>query len=139
MKLWLDDVRPCPFIGNWKIAKNYDEAVAIMSSYEIEEAWLDHDLAREHYEDKQTEEKTGYDFVLWMLENDKWPKDTCIVHSLNPVGAKRMCDIIAEHFGTPNPTKHYVPFLQIQSILKGIKDEQSYLDLHGPITHKGFS
>ena len=124
MKLWLDDVRPCPFIGDWKIAKNYDEAVAIMSSYEIEEAWLDHDLAAEHYDDEQTEEKTGYDFVIWMTENDKWPKDICIVHSMNPVGAKRMCDIIAEHFGTPNPMKHYIPFLRICSTLKGIKDGQ---------------
>ena len=34
MKLWLDDIRKCPFVGNWKTAKNFDEAVKIMQEYD---------------------------------------------------------------------------------------------------------
>lgn len=30
--LWLDDERPCSYQGNWTVAKNYDEAVAITFS-----------------------------------------------------------------------------------------------------------
>jgi len=125
MKLWLDDVRKCPFIGDWKIAKNFDEAVKIMQENEIEEAWLDHDLAYEHYghvPPEQYTEKTGYDFVLWMKENNKWPTKVCIVHSLNPVGSEKMCEVIAEHYGTSVPKKHYISFLHIEKYFKGFKD-----------------
>ena len=127
MKLWLDDVRPCPFIGEWKIAKNYDEAVKIMQENEIQEAWLDHDLSEDHYVHNEDEtyvspNKTGYDFVLWMKENNRWPIDVCIVHSLNPVGSERMCDLIAEHYGTRNPKRHYISYLNIERYLKGKQD-----------------
>ena len=127
MKLWLDDVRKCPFIGNWKTAKNFDEAVQIMQENEIEEAWLDHDLAEDHYvhnEDSTyvSPNKTGYDFVLWMKENNRWPSDVCVVHSLNPIGSQKMCAVIAEQYGTPNPNRHYISYLKIQQYFKGFKD-----------------
>lgn len=126
MKLWLDDVRPCPFVGDWKIAKSYDEAVLIMQENEIEEAWLDHDLAPEHYVEHLSEqeytEKTGYDFVLWMQENNKWPSNICMVHSLNPIGSKRMCEVIAEYYKTLIPMKHYISYQRIEFAIKGIRD-----------------
>jgi hypothetical protein len=124
VNLWLDDNRPCPFIGNWVHAKNYDEAKKIMLENEVQEAWLDHDLSQEHYEQANPEdykEKTGYDFVLWMKENNMWPTKDCIVHSLNPIGAERMCEIIAEHYGTQNPKRHYISYLMIQKTLKSVK------------------
>lgn len=118
MKLWLDDVRKCPFVGDWKIAINYEEAVDIMTNNVIEEAWLDHDLSPEHYQENmdpgyKSDNKTGYDFVLWMKENNNWPTHACTVHSLNPVGSRRMCEVIAEHYGTNDPQKHYVSFLKL--------------------------
>lgn len=125
MKLWLDDVRTCPFIGSdWLIAKNFEQAVIIMQEKEIEEAWLDHDLAPEHsfyVEGRESTEKTGYDFVLWMKENNKWPSKICMVHSANPVGSKRMCEDIAQHYVTyvQDPMRHYIPFSRIESFLKG--------------------
>ena len=125
MKLWLDDVRQCPFIGDWKIAKDYEQAIYIMENNEIEEVWLDHDLAPEHYDQKEeteTQEETGYDVVLWMKESNKWPTNVCMVHSMNPVGARRMCEIIAEHYGTQDPMRHYIPFMKIESTLKGSVD-----------------
>ena len=124
IKLWLDDVRPCPFIGDWKIAKNYDEVIKILSENEIQEAWLDHDLAEDHYTmnndpDWVSPNKTGYDVVLWMRENNKWPTEVCMVHSLNPIGSKRMCEVIAQHYNTKYPETHYISYLNILNHLKG--------------------
>jgi len=105
--LWLDDERPCPFIG-WKTAKNFDEAVYYMQNFTVRNSQLDHDLAPEHYVpggyDKPEvynnfTEKTGYDFVKWMETNDVWPQYPPIVHSLNPVGARRMAQILVRHYG----------------------------------------
>ena len=137
-KLWLDDVRPCPFIGDWKIAKSYEEAIIIMQENEIEEAWLDHDLAEDHYQanmdpDYQSPNKTGYDFVLWMKENNKWPSKICMVHSLNPVGSKRMCEDIAQYYGTSSPLRHYMSYLKIESWIKGSVDKISYKENYADI------
>lgn len=99
--LWLDDARPCPYVGNWKIAKNYQEAVDIMTQYQVRNASLDHDLSFEHYESDNVSgytEKTGYDFVKWMEDNDCWPQLPPIVHSYNPIGAYRMAQILARHY-----------------------------------------
>lgn len=119
-------MRPCPFVGDWKIAKSYDEAVLIMQENEIEEAWLDHDLAPEHnveyLSEQEYTEKTGYDFVLWMQENNKWPSNICMVHSLNPIGSKRMCEVIAEYYKTLIPMKHYISYQRIEFIIKGVRD-----------------
>lgn len=107
VNLWLDDVRPCSYVGNWLVAKNYDEAVMIMQNYTVRHSSLDHDLAPEHYVPNGYDrpevynnftEKTGYDFVKWMEANDCWPQQPPIVHSLNPVGARRMAEIIADHY-----------------------------------------
>lgn len=117
MNLWLDDVRDCPFVGPWAIAKNYEEAVEILSTHDIEQAWLDHDLAYEHYghtPESEYKEKTGYDVVLWMEENNKWPTETCMVHSMNPEGSKRMCEVIAKHYGNSlNPRRHYLNYMRL--------------------------
>lgn len=100
--LWLDDVRPCPFVG-WIWAKNYQEAVEVMTKYTVIQAQLDHDLSAEHYlpatHAGQFVEKTGYDFVMWMEQNNCWPIQPPIVHSWNPVGARRMAQVIANHYG----------------------------------------
>ncbi len=37
---------------------------------------------------------TGYDFCLWMAENDIWPTKSIKVHSANSVGAERMCGVV---------------------------------------------
>lgn len=100
-KLFLDDVRQNPFIGNWVVAKNYEEAIAALEKYEITEAWLDHDLSLlQTIGDADASEKTGYDVVKWMKENNKFPTEVCMVHSANPWGSERMCRMIAEHYGT---------------------------------------
>jgi hypothetical protein len=107
INMWLDDERPCPHVGNWVVAKNYDEAVQIMTKYTVQHASLDHDLAQEHYVPGDYDkpevynnftEKTGYDFVRWMEDNHCWPQHPPLVHSLNPVGARRMALVLSQHY-----------------------------------------
>jgi|SRR5579859_1576071 len=100
MKLWLDDVRePWKFgaVGfHW--AKTADEAIELLKTGKVTFASLDHDLAWEHYSWNDTgepyKEKTGYDVVCWMEENNVWPKDGVVVHSMNPVGRVKMEEVI---------------------------------------------
>lgn len=116
--LWLDDERPLPFSKagpvKWFLAKNYNEAVKIIAENDIDVAFLDHDLAIEHYLSNDTSEfreKTGYDVVLWMEKHDKFPSQFCYVHSANPVGSLKMCIVLARHYNTKrNPYVHYVSY-----------------------------
>lgn len=88
MKLWLDDIREAP--EGWKWVNTVEEAINLISTGEVVEASLDHDLG-----DGQQE---GYRLVLWMAENDVWPSDAISVHSSNPPGSERMCGVI-ERYG----------------------------------------
>jgi hypothetical protein len=118
MRLWLDDVREpwkYGFIGSeW--AKNYDEAIAILKTGEVTFASLDHDIgackectesgayvgdmktAETTFYNRCPHEKSGYDVVCWMEENNVWPKDGVVVHSMNPVGKQRMMQVINKHY-----------------------------------------
>ena len=79
--LWIDDVRECPYIG-WVWAKNYDEAIEILKTNKVRQCSIDHDLSFLQYRNMYDPftEKTGYDIVLWMEENDIWPEEVPIVH-----------------------------------------------------------
>lgn len=114
MKLWLDDVRdPAPrgFIG-WVWVKTAAEAIDLFLTGEVEQASLDHDLGPEHmlagYRELQKLVETGgpvrredleafygpgtgYDVVLWLEAHPSYyPAGGVTVHSMNPVGARRM-------------------------------------------------
>jgi hypothetical protein len=110
MKLYLDDIRPCP-VG-WTYAQTVSEAVAKVESClkrgeEWEVASLDHDLAAEHYlvtsYGAPPQTGTGLDFVDWMIENNHWPTKKPAVHSMNPEGARRMRAAIERYgpYGDP--------------------------------------
>lgn len=112
MKLWLDDVRPCP-VG-WTWVKTADDCTKKLSeghkdpTFAVEELSLDHDLSVEHYlagestgymgEDTYSgcREKTGYDVCLWMAEHDIWPP-LIRIHSASPVGRERMKGVIVRY------------------------------------------
>jgi hypothetical protein len=107
--MWLDDVRPAP-IG-WTHVKTVQEAQAYLQRADVvvEAASLDHDLGAcddcmkrfnadpqgwgglmpncEHF-------GTGYTLVCWMEETGNWPKTPPVVHSMNPVGSRRMRSVI---------------------------------------------
>jgi hypothetical protein len=95
MRLWLDDIREPwkhGFIASeW--AHTAQEAIALLKTGEITFASLDHDLSEE-----AEDEETGYTVVCWMEENNVWPADGVIVHSMNPVGRARMESVIRRHY-----------------------------------------
>lgn len=97
MKLYLDDIRPCP--EGWTYAQTVSEAVSkVEACLARGEDWthasLDHDLAEEHYIGSSygspPQTGTGTDFVDWMIEKNIWPTHKPKVHSMNPSGAARM-------------------------------------------------
>jgi len=81
--LYLDDIRTPPREG-WVIARDFEEAVAIVESRGLPDfISFDHDLG---------EGLTGYDFAKWLVELAMRTKSTIsfFVHSANPVGAKNI-------------------------------------------------
>jgi hypothetical protein len=115
MNLWLDDVRPAP--DGWVHAKTIQEAMPHLESGQVEQASLDHDLGMcetclggRTYEEWLNENwrgenrvvampncehyGTGYTLVCWMEETGHWPKQKPTVHSANPVGRRRMQQVI---------------------------------------------
>lgn len=111
MKIYLDDIRNPP--SGWDLVKTADACIAKLETGNVEELSLDHDLAEEHYDEKNWEyidmhgytgtmdranyrEKTGYSVVQWMIQNNVWPK-LVVVHSMNPVGRASMVQAVDRH------------------------------------------
>lgn len=103
--LWLDDVRP-----PWKFGytgatwvKTAAECIKELQTGNYDFASLDHDLAEEHYpwncEDIESCKGTGYDVTCWLEDNPEfWPRLGTAVHSMNPVGRKRMEYVVWRHY-----------------------------------------
>lgn len=98
MKLWLDDVRdPADYLSDgydWYWVKTVTQALELIEEWkrrgvEWTDASLDHDLGAFD---------TGYDLLNWMAETNNWPTNAPMVHSMNPVGRKRMQDFITRHY-----------------------------------------
>jgi hypothetical protein len=109
MKLWLDDERPPP--QGWSLAKNLNEAKEFLMTGAVLEASLDHDLGIRKIgtkkiirpdgstqEEEITLEENGTHLVDWMINTNHWPKTKPKVHSMNPVGAARMRQLIERYF-----------------------------------------
>lgn len=79
MKLWVDDERCAP--PGWAWAINSDVAITLLSPGNVDELSLDHDLG----DNCAGESDTTRRVVMWMIENEVWPKCIC-VHTANPVG-----------------------------------------------------
>lgn len=99
MKLWLDDFRDPQAFGysGWTWAKNYDEAVEYLKTGEVTHASLDHDLSIDDIlKQDNFKEKTGYDVICWMEENNVWP-EFIQCHSANPWGRDRINQVINKY------------------------------------------
>src|SRR3990167_7599846 len=105
MKLWLDDVRPAP--NGWIWITTISSAKILLESGYVEMASLDHALGC--CKECMTPDwhgnmphcshvGTGYDLCCWMAETRHWPKTKPAVHSMNPEGARRMREVISQHF-----------------------------------------
>lgn len=103
MTLWLDDIREPwkhGYVGaDW--FKTADTAIAALQTGRYTFASLDHDLSEAATMGMaDAKEKTGYTVVCWLEEHPEfWPKDGVKVHSMNPVGARRMREVIEAHYG----------------------------------------
>lgn len=100
-KLYLDDLRYPDLHPDWRIARNYHDAIWYCQAYGLPyHIAFDHDLAYEHYINDTSpmgrpREYTGLDFAKWFCE---WVMDNNIdltdftwsVHSANPVGAENI-------------------------------------------------
>ena len=100
MKLWLDDIRDPAANGcvGFSWVKTAADAIAALATGEVTFASLDHDLSVEATLGNWRNEITGYDVVCWMEENGVWPRDGVRVHSMNPVGRRRMQVVIDRHY-----------------------------------------
>lgn len=101
MKLWLDDIRDPREHGalGYTWVKTADEAIRLLASGMVERASLDHDLSVDATMGNPAQgERTGYTVIRWMEENNTWPRGGVKVHSMNPVGRRRMLDVIAKHY-----------------------------------------
>lgn len=92
----------------------------ILEEYDV--LCLDHDLS---IEDQMctpggiTKEKTGSDLATFIVNHlDYIKKPVCIVHSYNPLGAKRMLEI----FKDKDIHAIYVPFGTSANLYKGLGD-----------------
>jgi len=87
-KLFLDDIR-IPNEGGWIIARDMNEAIAIVSEKGCPDVVsFDHDLGEDELGNIRP---TGYDFAKYLVEQDMnsdiIPDDfSFVVHSANPVG-----------------------------------------------------
>lgn len=83
INLYVDDIRKCP--DGFVITRNYDEAIELLNSNEVNILSLDHDLG---INDKGIE-KNGYDIVKYICEHGISPRKIYI-HSDNVVGKENM-------------------------------------------------
>lgn len=90
MRLWHDDVRPCP--PGWVWAQNNSDAKEILKSGMVTEISMDHDLGASPNDGllaRGSSYDNGEELVKWMIEEDLVPEKIRI-HSWNPSGALRM-------------------------------------------------
>lgn len=84
MKIYLDDVRPCP--KGWELAETAWYAIDLLKTEDVTHISLDHDLGPESA-------GTGYDVLKWIEEEvftAGYEPPRMTVHSANPVGRRRM-------------------------------------------------
>ena len=57
--------------------------------------FLDHDLGGQQMVESGVD--TGYEVAEWLSRNDEYkPRNSVILHSLNPVGRKNMCNVLKQ-------------------------------------------
>lgn len=92
MKLFVDDERECP--KGWELARDPETAIRILATRDdITDISLDHDAG-----DKGTFQPVAYFIGEKFNNNTFWADDLGIViHSANPVGAKKLRDILESY------------------------------------------
>ena len=90
--LYVDDCRTCP--EGWDLARNYDEAIAMLETRQYDLVSLDHDIASYRADGR---EMTGYDIALWMAaeknEGRRVP-EMVLCHSQNAPGKRNILSVV---------------------------------------------
>lgn len=97
IRLWHDDVRPAP--KGWTWAKTNDEAKTLLSTGNVVEASLDHDLGADPSEGLYAQgraEETGLDLAKWIAKGNFPRLEFITIHSWNPWGAEAMWKVLKE-------------------------------------------
>jgi len=79
-----------------RIVQNVEDAITSCLSDEFQIMWLDHDLGGRIWTDSN-EENTGYQFVKWLIENQKQKNALIYIHSMNPIGANKMLNLLLDN------------------------------------------
>lgn len=97
MKLWVDDVRPAPD-ESWTVARTAEEAIRYLAKFNFTEISLDHDDDADHFT-QRTFQPVAYFVGINNLANGRSPtlKPKIAIHSINPVGAKQLQDILKDY------------------------------------------
>jgi len=106
LRLWVDDERPAP--EGWFHVKTARDAIDVLSTQEVHELSLDHDLG--HCEKcvgcKGYKSKcgcqchwSGYSVALFMSTTGRWPEKKPTCHSANPAGKANIEATIHRYFG----------------------------------------
>lgn len=108
MKLWVDDIRNAPD-ESWVVARTINSAIALLFRYpNVSEVSLDHDISHQvtigalgrPYPCDETFVAVAYflgsncGYLHRAVEDYVYP--TITIHSSNPVGAKKMQEVLAE-------------------------------------------
>ncbi len=59
-------------------------------------SFLDHDLDNQIWINSN-EENTGYQFIKKIIENSLQKKMLCYIHSMNPIGANKMLNLLLDN------------------------------------------
>ena len=86
INVFLDDLRPNP--PGFKLARTAEQAIHYLKTEKIRILSLDYDL--------NSPLATGYNVVLFMVENQLYPRKI-IIHSANPFGRRRMLNTLLKH------------------------------------------
>jgi hypothetical protein len=96
MRIFLDDLRPAP--KGWTLARNADEAIALLRSEQVEELSLDYDLGDPSF-------GRGTDVLDWLeqaVTEGRVALPRLYAHSGSPLGRRRLeshIQLLEERFG----------------------------------------
>ena len=79
-----------------RIVQNVEDAITFCLSEEFQIMWLDHDLEGKIWEDSN-KENTGYQFIKWLVDNEKQRNSLIYIHSMNPIGASKMLNYLKDN------------------------------------------